>query len=273
MLSSRDQNILDYLRKAKTRQAHLGGLLNFYERLFHAQFAFKAHLRREEETRYWREKEINLIDLAEGTPQITFDDLNLGAAPFFDLYKKILELLNRFADSPPPNKELPTPEAIVRYAREVFDSRGPLVGSSQPDKWIRAASGFVLAPYLQAACESIMPRITQRAWHRGYCPVCGGVPTFAVFHQDFGSRTLLCSRCNGEWSFRRIGCPFCLESDQQTYYPSAEGEYRLYVCGACNRYLKTLDGRQRAYDLCLPVECIVTVSMDISAQEKGYKCF
>lgn len=273
MFSSHDQNILDHLRKVKTIHAHLGKVSNFYEQLFHAQFAFKAHLRRGDKDGYPGKKEINPTYLAEGIPQIIFDELNTDVAPFFDLYKNIVELLIRYADYPHAGKEVPQPDTIVRYAREIFDSRGPLVGSSQPSELARTASGLALAPYLQAACEGIMPRITQSVWHRGYCPVCGGVPSFATLHAEFGSRTLLCSRCNGEWSFRRVGCPFCLESDQQTYYPSAEGEYRLYVCGVCNRYLKTLDVRERASDLCLPVECIVTVSMDIAAQEKGYKCY
>jgi formate dehydrogenase maturation protein FdhE len=273
MLSSQDQSVLDHLRKARTRHASLADLLNFYEQLFQAQFDFKALLRKEYKPEYLRAKGINHAHLAEGIPQITFDELHLEEAPFFNLYKSIVELLNLRADSPLAGKKWPMPEMVAGYAREIFDSRGPLVGSSAPAEWIRTASGFVLAPYLQTACEFIMPRITQSAWHRGYCPVCGGVPAFAALHPDFGSRTLLCSRCHGEWRFRRVGCPFCLESDQQTYYPGEEGRYRLYVCGACHRYLKTLDVRQEACDLCLPVECLVTVSMDISAQEKGYKCY
>jgi len=271
--TSHDQNILDHLRKAQTRHAHLAELFSFYEQLFHAQFDFKVHLRREDKPVYPGKKEINLTYLAEGTPQITFDELNIEGAPFVDLYKNIVELLIRNADYPAPAKKMPQPDMIVRYAREIFDSRGPLVGSSQPAELVRTASGFVLAPYLQTACEFILPRIPQSAWHCGYCPVCGGVPSFGAFHGEGGSRTLLCSRCNGEWTFRRVGCPFCLESDQQTYFPGAEGAYRLYVCGVCNRYLKALDVRERASDLCLPVECIVTVSMDIAAQEKGYKCY
>ena len=272
MFSPLDQNILDHLRKAKTRHGHLGELFNFYEQLFHAQFAFKAQLRGEKGG-YPREKEINLTDLAEGIPQIAFDELNIEVASFVDLYKSIVELLNRDADHPHPAKREPQPDTIVRYAREIFDSRGPLVGSSQPAELARTASGFVLAPYLQAACECIMPRITQSLWHRGYCPVCGGVPSFAALHGEFGFRTLFCSRCNGEWSFRRVGCPFCLESDQQTYYPSEEGRYRLYFCKACNRYLKSLDMRESPSEICLPVEVLATVSMDIAAQEKGYRVY
>ncbi len=272
-MSPNDQNLLDHLHKARIRHAHLEELFNFYERLFQAQFDFKARLRGKKAFTYLGQKEIHLASLAEGTPQITFDELNMEGAPFVDLYKNIVELLIRYAAYPPLGREAPQPDMTVSYAREVFDSRGPLVGPGQPAELPRTASAFVLAPYLQTACEFILPRIPQSAWHCGYCPVCGGVPSFGAFYGEGGSRTLLCSRCNGEWSFRRVGCPFCLESDQQTYYPGAEGAYRLYVCGVCNRYLKALDVRERDSDLCLPVECIVTVSMDIAAQEKGYKCY
>lgn len=273
MLSSYDQNILDHLHKVRIRHAHLEELFNFYERLFQTQFGFKDGLRGKKAFVSLGQKEINLTSLAEGTPQITFDELNMEGAPFVDLYKNIVELLIRYAAYPPLGRKAPQPDTIVRYAREVFDSRAPLVGSSPPAELLRTASALALAPYLQTACEFLLPRIPQSAWTCGYCPVCGGVPSFSAFQEEGGSRTLLCSRCNGEWSFRRVGCPFCLESDQQTYYPGAEGGYRLYVCGVCKRYLKTLVVRERASDLCLPVEGMVTVSMDIAAQEKGYKCY
>jgi len=273
LLNSKDQNLLDHLRQARTRQAHLEELFNFYERLFQAQFDFKVRLRGKKSSAHLGQKEIDLASLAEGTPQITFDELQIDQAPFFDLYQDIVDLFIRYADDPSPTKKVPQPDTIVRYAREIFDSRSPLVSSRQPAEWVRTASGFVLAPYLQTACEFIMPRIPQGAWHRGYCPVCGGPPSFAAFTTEGGFRTLLCSRCNGEWSFRRFGCPFCLERDQQTYYPGEEEKYRLYVCGVCNRYLKTLDGRESASDLCLPVEVLATVSMDIAAQEKGYRSY
>ena len=131
-------------------------------------------------------------------------------------------------------------------------------------------SGFVLAPYVQLACESIMPHIQQQdTWHRGYCPVCGGAPAFAAMHDEGRPRTLLCSRCNGEWNFRRFGCPFCLDRDHQTYYPSEEGNYRLNVCGSCQRYIKSIDMRGSAEMYCLPVEVLATVSMDIAAGRNG----
>jgi FdhE protein len=127
-----------------------------------------------------------------------------------------------------------------------------------------------LAPYLQLACDLILPRIPLNLWYREYCPICGGRPAFAALTSETGPRTLLCPRCYGEWDYNRIGCPFCKSTDAQTYYSDDEGSYRLYVCKACTRYLKTVDVRERKRNVCLPVECLVTVSMDIAAQEKGF---
>jgi FdhE protein len=137
----------------------------------------------------------------------------------------------------------------------------------------RTASGFILAPYLQLACDLILPRIPLNQWYREYCPICGGRPAFAALTSESGPRTLLCPRCYGEWGYGRIGCFFCKSTDSQTYYSGDEGRYRLYVCEVCNRYLKTVDVREWKMDLCLPVECLVTVSMDIAAQEKGFKFY
>ena len=161
----------------------------------------------------------------------------------------------------------------MEHAREIFLSQGPLINPGPLGNLVRTASGFVLAPYLQVACERILPRIPPDLWHREYCPLCGGRPAFAALISESGSRTLLCPRCFGEWRYGRIGCPFCNSRDSQTYYSSEDSRYRLYVCGVCNRYLKTLDARDGASDLCLPVECIVTVSMDLAAQAKGFKFY
>jgi len=267
--SPQDQNILEHLYKARIAHLHLEELFHFYEQLFHLQFAFKARMKDDRHPGYLEDKEIDLTRLASGIPQASFDELHMEAAPFIDLYRDIAALLIRDTKYLPPDHGEPQPETILAHAQEIFNSRVPLVGAGQPADVIRTASGLVLAPYVQLACEHIMPRITQDAWHRGYCPVCGGAPSFAVVHAEPAFRTLLCSRCNAEWRFRRMGCPFCMERDHQTYYPGEEGGYRLYVCEACHRYLKSLDMRESASERCLPVEAIATVSMDVAARGKG----
>ena len=66
-------------------------------------------------------------------------------------------------------------------------------------------------------------------------------------------------------------CPFCgnAEHSKLAYYPSQDGVYRLYICKACHRYLKTIDLRQ-AEGHVLAVEPILTVGMDLSARDEGY---
>ena len=209
-LSPQDQNILDHLYKAGTAHPDLEALFHFYEHLFQVQFAFKARLKddRQPGSGYLENKEIDLASLASGIPQISFDELRMEVAPFIDLYRDIAPLLIQYTGSLPPDSDEPQPETILAQAREIFNSRVPLVGAGQSTDVIRTVSGLVLFPFVQLACERIMPRITQDAWHRGHCPVCGGAPSFAVIHAEPGFRTLLCSRCNAEWRFRRMGCPF-----------------------------------------------------------------
>jgi FdhE protein len=81
-------------------------------------------------------------------------------------------------------------------------------------------------------------------WMRGYCPVCGALPPLA---QVAGAqpRVLACCYCRASWVFRRIGCPFCGNDDQeQLSILTIEQEplFRLDTCRACNGYLKTYLG-------------------------------
>jgi formate dehydrogenase maturation protein FdhE len=272
-ISPQDHNSLEHLRKARTAHRHLDALIRFYEQLFQLQFAFKARLKDDRHIGHFEGREIDPARLAAGYPQVSFDELRMEATPVMDLYRDIVPLLTRHMGFPVPDNGEPQQATILSHAREIFERKVPLVGSGQPADLIGAASGLVLAPYLQLACEYLLPRITQSAWHRGHCPVCGGGPSLAVVLADPGFRTLLCSRCNGEWLFRRMGCPFCLERDHQTYYPSEKEGYRLYVCEACHRYLKSVESTGSASERCLPVEALLTVSMDVAAREKGWLFF
>jgi len=271
--SRRDQTILADLEKAKSIFPDLEEVLAFYEKIFQIQFGFKDRLERQEKAGFWEKREIHLQDLADGFPQIRFEELGLQPVPLFSLYQDLVKLLIPYTGSAYDFKTEPSPEKIREYAREIFLGKGPLIVSGASEDLAKTASGLVLAPFLQLACERIQPRIPPDLWHREYCPVCGGKPSFAALTSDRAPRTLMCPRCFGEWNYNRIGCPFCNDRDSQTYYPSDDGRYRLYVCEICHRYLKTADARERGLDLCLPVANLVTVSMDIAAQEKGYKCY
>ena len=273
MARNSDQTILFHMGKAKSEHPELAELLDFYDKLFRIQFAFKAQQLSGQPGGTGGTTEIRLQNLADGLPQITFDELGLQRVPIVPLYQRIADLLALYLAYPRSREEDPEPQKILETAREIFTNRGPLVGWEKSEDFHRSVSGLVMAPFLQRACESILPRIPLHSWHRGTCPVCGGKPSFAALTEDFGSRLLLCSRCNGEWNYSRLGCPFCEEKDPQTYFASEDGSYRLYICDSCHRYLKTMDIRERGSDRCLPVESLLTVSMDMAAQQKGYKAF
>jgi FdhE protein len=130
-----------------------------------------------------------------------------------------------------------------------------------------------LRPFLRAQAQALAPWVDDGTWYRGYCPICGGEPDMAALEREAGRRRLLCSRCDNEWTFRRLGCPFCgnEEPQQLGYYPSDDQVYRLSVCERCHRYLKTIDLREAAGEHPLAGERVLTVGMDAAAEKAGYR--
>ena len=155
----------------------------------------------------------------------------------------------------------------VEYLRE------GRIGEGDEAELLASIFDTALHPFLRALARSLAPLVRDGAWYRGICPVCGGEPDFATLGSRSGRRRLLCSRCDTEWTFRRIGCPFCGNDDprQLGYYPSGDGAYRLSVCGACRRYIKTIDLREAAGDRLPAVERVLTVGMDLAAEKAGYR--
>lgn len=128
-------------------------------------------------------------------------------------------------------------------------------------------------PFLRRWASRLSPVLDDTRWGRGTCPTCGGQPDFAYLTQATGERRLLCGRCDTEWHFSRVGCPFCGNQDPSSYgyYTNEENPYRLYACNQCRRYLKTLDMRQTIGKRLLAVERIISMGMDVSALQAGYR--
>jgi len=128
-------------------------------------------------------------------------------------------------------------------------------------------------PFLLRWANDLAPLLNDGLWGKKNCPACGGQPDFACLTQETGERRLFCSRCDTEWHFDRVGCPFCGNRDPATYgyYTNEDSPYRLYACNQCRRYLKTLDLRQVIGERILPVERIVSSGIDASALQAGYR--
>ena len=130
-----------------------------------------------------------------------------------------------------------------------------------------------LRPFLRAYADAVGRFVDAGVWYRGYCPICGGEPDMAALEKGSGRRRLLCSRCDAEWSYRRLGCPFCGNDDPKdlAFFPSDDKVYRLAVCERCHRYIKTIDLRETATERPLAAERVLTAGMDVAAQNTGYQ--
>jgi FdhE protein len=277
-MSDKDLHTLRALVAARQQHEELADLLDFYHDLYQVQFQAKATIPepevRDELAMRWR--------LEGGIPQLTFEQLRLEPQAFAHLVDQVTEILRRHNPGWEIEGEGRSPEDLVELAQEVFEtwdtltapkpgSRGEEDGALWSDRPIALAVGFALAPYLQRAAEIILPQLDLSLWVQIYCPVCGGRPNLAILEEERGARQLMCSRCNALWNYARVGCPFCESKEKQIYYPSKDGVYRLYVCPACHHYLKTIDLRGVYREVHLPVERLLTVGMDLAAQQQGYE--
>jgi FdhE protein len=273
--SEHDQRVLRALGAAGEQHEQLADLLDFYSDLYTVQFEVKPELPapevRDELAMRWR--------LEGGIPQLTFDQLGLEEEPFARLVADLTSVLLRHNPTRKDETDDLEQEDLVALAQEVFETWDTLTGPSpsrEPAGRSLAGSltamavGFALAPYLQRASETILPHLDLALWKQGYCPVCGGRPNFSVLQEGSGARHLMCSRCASQWSFARIGCPFCDTVDRPTFFEGEDGLHRLYVCSACKSYLKAVDLRKARRVVNPMVERLLTVGMDLAAQQEGY---
>jgi formate dehydrogenase maturation protein FdhE len=277
--SDQDCRVLQALADARQQHGELAALLDFYHDLYQVQFEAKASL---PEPKVHDDPAIRRR-LAEGVPQLTFDQLGIEPESFARLVTRISAVLLRHNPAWQADRHAqPAPsEELVALARQVFETWDTLTApkldaEGQPgvqeglDGLPMLAVGFALASYLQQAAEAILPRLDLSLWTKGYCPICGGRPNLALFEQSRGARQLICSRCDGSWDYQRVGCPFCGSEGKQTYYRSQDGAHRLYVCPDCHLYLKTVDLREIQRPVYPLVERLVLVGMDLAAQQMGF---
>lgn len=217
----------------------------------------------------------------QGIPLVSASELELDWDSFTALYRQVCQVaaehrsdltqalgaLERAAEDDP---------AQLRSEVSGFMIEGGGRGSeAEGEPSLRGfALTHALRPFLRRYAEAYAGLVGEKGWRRGYCPICGGEPDLASLSaNEEGMRHLLCSRCDNEWPFARLTCPFCESADhsQLSYYPEQDGPHRLYVCGNCKRYLKTIDLRGAAGRVLLPVERVLTTAMDVAAREAGYR--
>jgi len=130
-----------------------------------------------------------------------------------------------------------------------------------------------IRPSIEAGVEQLRSELDPETWLKGYCPMCGSLPSLNLLKEEVGKRYLLCSFCGYQWRMDRIFCPFCNNKDQESlhyFYGEGEETHRIDLCDKCRQYIKTIDYRNlQEFDPVL--EDLATLHLDILASQKGYK--
>jgi formate dehydrogenase maturation protein FdhE len=273
MVGNKSRLILQALEEAEAQNPELSAYYQFHHALFKVLDQAKGEI---SGTLDMAGGEALQARLLQGLSALSFAQLPLEVEQFACLLSTVAQLLMEY-DPELAGQTIPdSPAECLATARQRFEEgqAGKEHGGEHGDRTLTQVSvDLALKPYLERAAEQVLPHLNQELWKRGYCPVCGGAPDFAVLDEDAGARHLLCSRCDSVWLYQRLGCPFCGTTDhtQLFYYPSEDNVYRLYVCETCQRYLKAIDLRETGREVLLPVERVTTVAIDAAAWQKGYR--
>lgn len=128
-----------------------------------------------------------------------------------------------------------------------------------------------MRPFLSRCAEVLQQHPSLALWTRPHCALCAGEPDFAVI-TPAAERHLLCGRCTLRWKFEPLTCPYCQNSDRTriTSFATPDGQYRVYACDVCRRYLKAYDARRASRPVMSIVDSVATLPLDAAAMQRGY---
>jgi formate dehydrogenase maturation protein FdhE len=272
-------DIISFLEEKERKEGTLPELLKFYQQLLRVQSQVEKKLSSRLEPSLSREAINKRID--NGVPLISFNELafdwQLLAATFAEIKTVFANHAGLFNFSSGRLAELGADALLTRQVLKPWFEKQKLpakIPRNVDRKLLNSIVHATMKPFLTSHARKLIDSIDQERWRRSYCPICGGSPDFASLDTERGSRWLLCSRCDTEWVFQRLQCPYCNTQDQNdlSYLTDDTGQYRLYTCEQCHQYLKTIDRRQtEGQVILLPIERFLTLDMDRQAIEMGYK--
>jgi FdhE protein len=218
--------------------------------------------------------------IENGKPLVTFNELDIKWSLLVEVARKVVKVFHEYPQLfGEALVNVKSSEVTSFFTKEAVKSW--FIGSNLPEGIVSNSANenllgniiqAVLSPFLAKYSKNLVGKVQPERWRRRYCPICGGIPDFAYLDKESGARWLLCSRCNTEWLFQRLECPYCGTVDQNklSYFTSDKELYRLYVCEQCKRYLKVIDLRKANFEVSLPLERLTTLDIDAQAQKQGY---
>jgi formate dehydrogenase maturation protein FdhE len=225
---------------------------------------------------------------AEGRPVLRFEDIPLDLTDLRLLVRQIADVLRRHgaleeADAQQVQmlgRDMKLVTVAGQWYRNTAEQHAVAAigvghGSAEPAATEDAMIGQVLTlamrPFLSRCAEVLQQRPELALWTHPYCAVCGGEPDLSVI-TPAAERHLICGRCTLRWNYEPLTCPYCQNRDRAriTSFATPDGQYRVYACDVCQRYLKAYDARRAARHVMPMVDSVATLPLDAAAMQRGY---
>ena len=254
-------------------------ILNFYEKVLEGQINIKPNL---SATPLKIREDVNKLQIKEGFPLLNKEDFTLDIPSSVMLFESLCQIGRNVTAKMNENIQkieqavtdgrVHLDELLIRHFDKAYLDK--IVDELKIDEVIlQFLIHMSILPSIHANVEKLKDQVDLKNWLRGYCPICGSFPKMSELKGE-GQRYLLCAFCDFTWPGERLKCPFCENKDHEKlhyFYAERQETYRVDLCNNCKQYIKTVDSRKLDYEPDLNLEDIVTIHLDILANEKGFK--
>jgi len=226
---------------------------------------------------------------AEGRPLLRFEDIPIELTDLRLLVRQTADIMRRhdaleesqYQAIQTLGRDMTLLAVVGSWYRSVAERHAPAGAGTGPAASAAPATidasvldqvmTIAMRPYLSRCAEVLQQRTPLTDWLQPYCALCGADPDFAVI-TPAAERHLICSRCTLQWKFEPLTCPYCRNSDRSliTSFATPDGQYRVYACDVCQRYLKAYDGRRATRPVMPVVDSLATLPLDAAAMQRGY---
>jgi hypothetical protein len=227
---------------------------------------------------------------ASGEPLLRFQDIRIESSDLRLLVRQIADVLHRHSAIEEADyqriqtigRDMNLLEVAERWYRAgvkrhavatvgLAGQSEPAEGEEQLDEAFDQIMALAMRPWMTRCAEVLQQRTELALWTHPYCALCGSEPDLAVI-TPAAERHLICARCALRWKFEPLTCPYCGNNDRAriTSFATPDGQYRVYACDECHRYLKAYDARRATRPVMPMVDNIATLPLDAYAMQRGY---
>lgn len=194
-----------------------------------------------------------------------------------DLRPEFKEGLDRLANYPDVNVDTEGAkpvfiDALLNFNTQYFTKIAELIDLNSDIMFF--VIYHAISPFIEKASFEYRDQFDYETWQKTTCPVCGRKSSMTFIRREDGLHLMQCQVCRTQWTYPAETCVICGNNDEETYeylYDTSDAAHRVYVCGACKKYIKTTDARALDRDIDIEVEDLATLAFDYVAKENGFE--